>query len=73
MIVTRNLSGLIFIDFLAPLSKVSRRYIVNKMELVLSEFPHQTKIHAMDESGHVIIERQRLGPEYIGCFLVPDH
>ena len=68
MMVSRNLGGIIFIDFLAPKSKAARRDVANLLTQALSVTPHQLKIHAMNESGHLIVERQRLGPEFHAAY-----
>lgn len=67
-IIERNLGGLIFIDFIALLSKAARRDLCARIEQGLSALPHRVKVHPMNESGHVIIERQRLGPEFLATY-----
>lgn len=68
LILMRNLGGLIFMDFLALPSKAERRDMATALSDKLRAQPHQVKIHAMNESGHLIVERQRLGPEFLETY-----
>ena len=63
-IVGRNWGGIILIDFLPPQSKQDRRVLTEMVEGRLRLWPHKLKVHTMNDSGHLIIERQRLGPMY---------
>lgn len=63
-IAARNWGGIILIDFLPPATKDQRRDLSQRLETALGAWPHRLKLHTMNESGHLIIERQRLGPEF---------
>ena len=64
-IIACNLGGLIVIDFLPPVTKDQRRDLSQAMEARLARLPHRVHIHPMTASGHLLIERQRLGPEFL--------
>lgn len=64
-LIACNLGGLIVIDFLPPATKDQRRGLTQAMEARLAPLPHRVHIHPMTASGHLLIERQRLGPEFI--------
>jgi len=68
LIVSRNLGGLILIDFLAPARKQERRDIQELLAGLLSSTPHGLHIHVMNASGHIIAERQHLGPPFVEAF-----
>ncbi len=67
-IATRNLGGIIFIDFLAPSTRAARQDLTRTLQEGLAPLPHAVKVHAMNESGHLIIERQRLGAEFLTSY-----
>ena len=67
-IMTRNLGGIIFIDFLAPPTRAARQALTRTLQEGLASLPHAVKVHAMNESGHIIIERQRLGAEFLAAY-----
>ncbi len=64
-IIACNLGGLIVIDFLPPATKDQRRDLSQSMEARLARLLHRVHIHPMTASGHLLIERQRLGPEFL--------
>ena len=72
LIVERNLGGLIVVDFLPPATKQDRRDLAEEMAAALSPLPHRLKVHAMNESGHLLLERQRLGPEFLPSYYEGD-
>lgn len=72
-IISRNLGGIILIDFLPPPTKLERQKIAKRVEDELSQLPHRVKVHAMNESGHLIIERQRLASEFLRSYFGDAH
>ena len=72
LIIARNLGGILFLDFLPPATKQARRDITDQVASSLTPLPHRLKVHTMNESGHLILERQRLGPEFSRPYFGPS-